>query len=214
MSDTKKRLLEEFQSYLEQTDLEQAHGDTQPDLATLLGEMAGLKAEVKAESRHFKTTLDTLGEALNTIQSDNKALSDVLAGHQVQLQQQRDEILRAVLLELVDIYDRLSVGFGVLQSYHPVSSLFSHSKKQDVDFIDAFKQGQTMTLRRFEQLLQRHRVVPIDCAGKMLDPHTMTAVEIAHDAKLDNGIVIEELRKGFLFGDQVLRLAEVKVNKH
>jgi len=42
----------------------------------------------------------------------------------------------------------------------------------------------------------------------------MTAVEIAHDAKLDNGIVIEELRKGFLFGDQVLRLAEVKVNKH
>jgi len=213
MSDTKKRLLEEFQSYLEQTDLEQAHGEAPPDLATLLGEMAGLKAEVKVESRHFKTTLDTLGEALSAIQSDNKALSDVLAGHQVQLQQQRDEILRAVLLELVDIYDRLSVGFGVLQSYHPVSSLFNHSKKQDVDFIDAFKQGQSMTLRRFEQLLQRHRVVPIDCAGKMLDPHTMTAVEIAHDAKLDNGIVIEELRKGFLFGDQVLRLAEVKVNK-
>ncbi|MFU8790058.1 MAG: nucleotide exchange factor GrpE [Methylobacter sp.] len=215
MSDTqKKRLLDEFQSYLEQTDLEATHGDAQPDLATLLGEMAGLKAEVKAEARHFKSTLDTLTEALSAIQSDNKALADELARHETKLQQQRGDILRAVLLELVDVYDRLTVGFGVLQNYHPVASLFSHSKKQDIDFIESFKQGQTMTLRRFEQLLQRHRVLPIDCVGKMLDPRTMTAVEIAHDAKQDNGIVIEELRKGFLFDDQVLRLAEVKVNKH
>ena len=41
----------------------------------------------------------------------------------------------------------------------------------------------------------------------------MSAVEISHDPKLDNGIVIEELRKGFLFEENVLRLAEVKVNK-
>lgn len=209
----KKRLLEEFQSYLDQTDLDQAHGDTQPDLATLLGEMAGLKAEVKAESRHFKSTLDTLGAALAAIQSDNKALIDELATHQIQLQQQRSEVLRSVLLELVDVYDRLTVGFGMLQNYHPVAALFSHSKKQDVDFIESFKQGQTMTLRRFEQLLQRYHVIPIGCVGKMLDPRTMTAVEIARDTKLDNGVVIEELRKGFLFDDQVLRLAEVKVNK-
>ena len=47
----------------------------------------------------------------------------------------------------------------------------------------------------------------------MLDPHTMNAVEIDRDPKIDNGIVLEELRKGFLFEDQVLRIAEVKVNK-
>ncbi|MGR9012593.1 MAG: nucleotide exchange factor GrpE [Gammaproteobacteria bacterium] len=214
MSDAQKeRLLEEFQQYLEQTDLEQVHEGAEPDLTTLLGEMAGLKAEVKAESRHFKTTLDTLGDALATVQADNKALTDELALHKTQLQQQRNEVLRAVLLELVDVYDRLTVGFGMLQNYHPVASLFSHSKKQDVDFIGSFKEGQGMTLRRFEQLLQRHRVVPIDCVGKTLDPHTMSAVEVGHDAKLDNGVVIEELRQGFLFEDQVLRVAEVKVNK-
>lgn len=214
MSDgQKQRLLEEFQHYLEQTDLDQVHGATEPDLHTLLGEMAGLKAEVKAESRHFKTTLDTLGDALAAVQTDNKALADELALHKAQLQQQRNEVLRTVLLELVDVYDRLTVGFGMLENYHPVASLFSHSKKQDVDFIGSFKEGQSMTLRRFEQLLQRHSVVPIDCLGKMLDPRTMSAVEVGHDAKLDNGVVIEELRRGFLFDGQVLRLAEVKVNK-
>ena len=214
MSDIQKNsLLEEFQAYLEQTDLAQSLSAEQPDLSTLLSEMAGLKGEVKAESRHFKTTLDTLSDALTTLQTDNKALVDVLAAHGEQLQQMRSAALRMVLLELVDIYDRLTVGYGVLQNYQPVSSLFSPSKKQDVRFIKSFKEGQAMTLKRFEQLLQRHNVNAIDCVGKLLDPRTMSAVEIDHDPKLDNGIVIEELRKGFLFEENVLRHAEVKVNK-
>ncbi len=214
MNDTQKsHLLEEFQSYLEQTDLAHTLSAEQPDLTTLLSEMAGLKSEVKAESRHFKTTLDTLNDALKILQTDNKALADELAIHDERMQQMRSETLRTVLLDIVDIYDRLAVGFGVLQNYQPVSSLFSHSKKQDVRFIKSFKKGQSMTLKRFEQLLQRHNVHAIDCIGKLLDPRTMSAVEISYDPKLDNGIVIEELRKGFLFEENVLRLAEVKVNK-
>lgn len=214
MSDIQKnRLLEEFQSYLEQTDLTQGLSAGQPDLSTLLGEMAGLKSEVKAESRHFKTTLDTLGNALAVLQTDNQALTGELAIQSERLQQTRSETLRSVLLEMVDLYDRLTVGFGVLQNYQPVSSLFSNSAKQDVRFIESFKEGQAMTLKRFEQLLQRHQVYAIDCVGKLLDPRTMSAVEISHEPTLDNGMVIEELRKGFLYENNVLRLAEVKVNK-
>lgn len=214
MSDSQKtRLLEEFQSYLEGTDLNQTPADLPPDLNSLLGEMAGLKTEVKVQSRHFKSTLDTLAETLTLVQADNKALSDELALHGELLQQQRSETLRTVLLDIVDIYDRLTVGSGMLQNYRPVASLFGHSKKQDIDFIESFKEGQAMTLRRFEQLLQRHGVYPIVCVGKLLDPHTMSAVEIGNNVKLENGVVLEELRKGFLFEEQVLRLAEVKVNK-
>lgn len=214
MSNTQKnRLLEEFQAYLEQADLTQTAGDEQPDLNTLLSEMSGLKSEVKAQSRHFKTTLDTLSETLSFVQADNKALSSALEANIAGLQQLRNETLRTVLLDIVDIYDRLTSGFSVLQNYNPVSGLFGHSKKQDVNFIDSFKEGQAMTLKRFEQLLQTYHVYPIDCVGKALDPHTMRAVEIGQNTKLDNGTVIEELRKGFLLDDQVLRLAEVKVNK-
>ena len=214
MSDLhKNRLLEEFQAYLEQADLSQAVSDEQPDLNTLLSEMAGLKSEVKAQSRHFKSTLDTLSETLTSVQADNKALSAALEANNAGLQQLRNETLRSVLLDMVDIYDRLTTGFNVLQNYNPVSGLFGHSKKQDVNFIDSFKEGQAMTLKRFEQLLQTYHVYPIDCVGKPLDPHTMRAVEIGQNSKLDNGTVIEELRKGFLLEDQVLRLAEVKVNK-
>jgi molecular chaperone GrpE len=209
----KNQLLAEFQSYLAQVDITEIASNEPPDLNTLLKEMAALSAEVKTQSRHYKTTVDTLSESLTTLQTDNNALIVELAKYETRLQQQRIEVLRTVLLEMIDIYDRLAAGSSILQKYHPVSSLFGQSKKQDVEFIASFKAGQVMTLNRFEQLLQRYQVYPIECVGHLLNPRTMTAVEVAHDAKLENGIVIEELRKGFLFEDQVLRLAEVKVNK-
>ena len=213
-TDTQKaELLEDFRNYLERSKLEQASVQEPIDLATLLGEMAGLKTEVKAESRQFKSTLDTLGEALATVQADNKALSAELARHGEQLKQQQRDITRAILLEIIDIYDRLSHGQEILDRYRPLKSLFKRSRDQDVRFIQRFKEGQQMTVSRFEQLLQRYQVQTIDCVGQLLDPVTMTAVETGQDPKLENGIVLEVLRTGFLFQGQVLRLAEVKVNK-
>lgn len=213
-TDTQKNeLLEDFRDFLERSKSEQSTSPEPVDLATLLAEMAGLKTEVKAESRQFKSTLETLSSALATMQDDNKALSAELARHQERLQQQQHEITRTLLLEIIDIHDRLDNGLGVLQRYRPVKSLFKRSRDKDIRFIKRFAEGQRMTAKRFEQLLQRYQVQPMDCIGKPLDPTKMNAVETGHDPQLENGIVMEELRKGFLFQDQVLRLAEVKVNK-
>jgi molecular chaperone GrpE len=41
----------------------------------------------------------------------------------------------------------------------------------------------------------------------------MRAVEVESDHQLRNGIVTEELRKGFMWDKELLRIAEVKVNK-
>jgi molecular chaperone GrpE len=210
----KQQLLLEFQDYLANADdVSELNPDDQPDLALLFGEMAALTGEVKTEARHFKSTLDSLAEALDTVQADNHALAAALAAGVERAAQERDELLRVLLLEMVDIYDRFDAGFGVLQRYRPVNSLFNHSKKKDVRFIKGFRKGQELALKRFEQHLLRHQVYPIVCVGKPFDPYTMNTLEIGRDPKQDNGIVLEELRKGFLVGNHVLRLAEVKVNK-
>ncbi len=206
-------LLSALQQYLQETDFAHLTSIEQPDLTTLFSDLTGLKTEVKAESRQFKATLDALSEAVETLKTDNHALTTELAAASERLQQQRKEVERSLLLEWVDIYDRLSEGYKALQNYRPVDALFNHSKKQDVRFIESFAQGQEITLKRLEQLLQRRRVSVIDCVGKPFDAHTMTTIAIGNDKQFDNGIVLEELRKGFLFDGQVLRLAEVKVNK-
>jgi len=209
-------LLNEFQQFLQQ---EHTHSmdlfdlSKQPDLHTLLSEIAGLKAEVKAESRQFKQTLDTLSTALSEVQGNNqKLLTELDLAHQ-NLIQQKNELMRTMLLEWIDIYDRLKRGEETLENYRSVRKLFKKSNKKDIPFIESFKQGQSMTLNRFEELLNSHQVRAIDCLGKKLDPITMTAVEIEVNKQYANGIVLEELRQGFYFQDQILRLAEVKVNK-
>ncbi len=201
-------LLEQFQAYLESNTTELLTVAEQPDLHTLLSEFTGLKAEVKAESRQFKNTLDSLTSALATVQTDNKFLSEQLT-KSVQIQ---DEAIRTMLLEFIDIYDSVTTGIEVLKNYRPIETLLKSSRKQDVNFISRFKEGQVMMLKRFDQLLQRHQVSTIDCVGKLLDPTKMMAIETVNDKGTENGIVLEVLRTGFLYKNQVLRLAEVKVN--
>ncbi len=209
----KNVLLEEFQQFLQQGTAPGFSPDEQPDLNTLLIEMAGLKTEVKAESRQFKNTLDTLGTALSAVQEDNKTLSDELYASSKRMQKRQDEAMRTLLLEMVDIYDRLLSSLEVLRNYCPAAALFRRSRKNDVDFIRQLQKGQNMTVRRYAQLLQRYHVLPVDCIDRQFDPVTMYAVETDCDPERENGIVLEELRKGFLLHGQVLRLAEVRVNK-
>lgn len=211
--DEKSELLEQFQKYLDQSNLQSIESNAQPDLNTLLSELSGLKTEVKVETRQFKNTLDTLSSALTTVQDDNQSLSTELAESAQRLEKQHAETIRTMLLDFIDIYDRLAIGGDVLENYRPVKSLFKSSRKKDVHFIKRFKQGQGMTVKRLDQLLQKYQVSPIDCVGELLDPVTMRAVETACFPQLENGRVLEEIRKGFLYKGQVLRLAEVRVNK-
>ncbi len=206
-------LLEQFQHYLQQNSLDLSPIAQQPDLFSLLSELTSLKSEVKAESRQFKNTLDTLSSALTTVQEDKEHLAKELSLTRENFEQQQDKMMRTLLLEFIDIYDSLLLASTVLQNYQPVSSLFKSSRKKDIAFIKRFEDGQLMSLKRFTQLLQRYQVYPIECKGELLDPTKMHAVETISNPELDNGIVVEELRTGFLYKNQILRLAEVKVNK-
>jgi molecular chaperone GrpE len=73
--------------------------------------------------------------------------------------------------------------------------------------------GLAMNLRRLDETLFRRGVRPLPVVGETFDPHTMHASELARDSSLAEGLVIEELRKGFLYQDKLLRAAEVVVNR-
>jgi len=206
-------LLDALRQYLQETDFAHLTAFDQPDLTALFSDLAGLKTEVKAESRHFKATLDALNAAVETLKTDNRALAGELAKSAERLQQQRTELERAMLLEWIDCYDRLSAGYDALQKYRPTAGWFKRSRQADVRFIHSLRQGQEITLRRLEHALRRRQVHAMVCLGKPFDARSMTTIAVGNDPSRENAVVLEELRKGFLLGDQVLRPAEVKVNK-
>ncbi len=205
----KNELLEAFQTYLEDCEELPLATESSTDLYTLLTEMASLRTEVKAESRQFKTALDDFKQVFEGLNHSHDAVSSALARSQEEQKKQVMDAQRHILLDLLDVYDRMTAGLEALQHYTPG---FFGGKAQKA-FIDNVHEGQSMTLRRVTQMLERYHVHPIETLGQPLEPHQMRAVETANNPAYADACVVEEIRKGFLWHQDVLRLAEVKVNK-
>jgi molecular chaperone GrpE len=78
---------------------------------------------------------------------------------------------------------------------------------------DAYRQGVEMIQRQMLDLLRKRGVKPIEALGADFDPNYHQAV--SHDISPDHreGEVIEELRRGYMLGERLLRPAMVKVAK-
>lgn len=72
-------------------------------------------------------------------------------------------------------------------------------------------QGLQMVLSNFWTVLKGNGVVKIEVLGKKFDPNLMECVEVVSGEKEDE--VVEEVRSGYMIGDKVLRVAQVKVVK-
>ena len=176
--------------------------------------MIALKNEVRLESRQVKTALDEFRAVFETLQTSQNQLSDELERARDVVPEHQRAALKPVLLELLELRDRQEAGLRVLQNYRPtlMVRLFGR-RRRERDLLQAIAQGQDISLRRLDQILNTQQVVPLDAEGKPLDPHTMRAAELDQRMDLANGIVTEELRRGYLWQGELLRLAEVKVNR-
>jgi molecular chaperone GrpE len=211
----KERLLEEFRACLDAWEAapnEPCPGAEPLDLHTLLAEMAALKSEVRLQSRQFKSALDELrgyGERLN---AHNQRLEQELARAREHNRDVRRQAERKVLLELIDLHDRLHAGAQAAARSTP-SRLARWLQPGPARLIERLAEGQALTLARAEQALERLHVRAIDAVGQRLDPERMRAVAVESDQHAPDGIVLREARRGFLHDGELLRAAEVVVNK-
>jgi molecular chaperone GrpE len=206
---TKEKLIAQFSAYL---DSYQVNEETQQtDLFSLFTELAALRNEVKIESRQVKNALDLFKETFDTLQSSHEQLTKEIEHCRSEQSRQLRDNTRPLLLAFLDIYDRLEASLATLNSYTPSS--WTHFCKREIRMVRGLQEGQAMTLRRLEQLLARYQIRPLEVLNKPLDPHSMQAVETDSQPQIENGIVTAELRKGFMWENELLRPAEVKVNK-
>jgi molecular chaperone GrpE len=78
---------------------------------------------------------------------------------------------------------------------------------------DELRKGVELTYRELVGLLESHDVVPVDPMGERFDPAVQQALLHEPVPGLEEGEVAEVFRKGYLFGERLLRPALVKVAK-
>jgi molecular chaperone GrpE len=208
----KDQLAARFRAYL---DAPAASADTAdqpaaPDLFTLLAEVAALKNEVKLESRQVKGALDEFRGLFETLTTAHDRLADEQQRRRAQERAARSREHKDLLLELLELRDRLQAGQASAAGYRP-RGLFG--RRQARTFAAAMADGLAMNLRRLDETLARRGVQPLPAVGQAFDPHLMHAAEVASDPARPAGAVIGELRPGFLLDDALLRPAEVVVNR-
>ena len=71
--------------------------------------------------------------------------------------------------------------------------------------------GLEMILKTTQNVLFRRGLSPIDAVGKRLDPTKHEAIGFVSSADCEDNTVVRELRKGYMFGDRVLRPSIVEV---
>ena len=212
-TDLKEQLLESFRDYLD--DVDEPQGDVAeaeiPDLYSLFSALEALKTEVRLESRQVKSSLDQFRELLDELQNHKRHLESELERCKRETQQARVQGQRDLLLGIIELRDRIEAGLRSASRYRP--DLLARVSQRNTRFFNSLSEGQEITLRRLDDLLRSYQVQPIEAIGSPLDPHSMRVHSVKHEPQYENGQVIEEIAKGYRRGEDILRTAEVIVNK-
>ena len=76
---------------------------------------------------------------------------------------------------------------------------------------EAYRKGVEMIMTQFKDILSRLGVTEIESVGKTFDPALHNAVMHDVDEEQGENVIVQELQKGFMMGDKVIRFAMVKV---
>jgi molecular chaperone GrpE len=213
----REQLLSRFAAYLDSVDHDEsgeappaAEGSEEADLFSVFVEIAGLRNEVRTESRLVKEALDQFRGVFDTIQSSHETLEQELKRARAEEHDRERALLKPLLLDIIDVRDRLASGLKPAAA--PPSRWYERIRskaKQETE--NAWREGVRLTLRRIDRLLAERSIVAIETVGRPFDPRHAAAMSTVEDPTIADGIVVEEVRPGFLWRGELLRSAEVIV---
>ncbi len=212
--DIKQALLSRFSAYLDMAEDEPEPPDDPEgatDLYSVFVEVAGLRSEVRTESRLVKEALDQFRGVFDMLRASQATVQQELDRARAEARDQEHAALRPLLLDVIDLRDRLGAALKLVATLRP--RWFDRLLRRQASGGEAWQEGLRMTVRRLDQALLDRGVVATQLVGQPFDPRRARVVGLSPDASVAEGTVIEEVRTGFLWDDQVLRTAEVIVSK-
>ncbi len=121
----------------------------------------------------------------------------------------REEVLIPIL-EVVDNFERAIYG-DVTDAGDANGPASRDANGSDTG--DAFRDGVELIFRHFIDVLEKGGVTPIETEGRDFDPNLHEAVGHVESDGHKTDQIIQEMQKGYMLGDRLLRPARVVVAK-
>ncbi len=116
-----------------------------------------------------------------------------------QKQKQENEIIEyaneKLILKLLDIYEDLERAIESCES------------------LEDFKDGLNLIYRKFKNILRKEGLQEIPAKGEKFDPFRHEAVMTQNYDEYENGEIIEEISRGYMLKDRIIKPSLVKVCK-
>jgi molecular chaperone GrpE len=211
----KQRLRQQFESWLEGIEhLPETQEQTDaPDLYSLYEELTALRNETRQGNRKSADVFSRLGESLDRFEDEIRRLREQLSRSEA-AQGSKAALPRSYFLALVELVDRMHrLGAALERPPRPGRFAFLSPDGPWRKAWANWKQGFSILVTHFEQLVEQAGIQRMNTVGETFDPVTMLAVAtIAPDGRPPN-VVVEEVAPGYRWRDEVLRPAEVKITK-
>ena len=235
--DWKRQVMEDFRQWLDAAGGEppapDEPGAADCDLRDLFAEFAALRQEVRLQNREqakagrelsgAAARFDTASRALGDFAELKRELSGAAARFDTAVGQaeRRDEDLAAFearvsrtaedrcIVETLEVRDALERGRDAAVRLRDGRRLFGRPPRGAAGVVEGYE----LAIGRFDRMLSRFGVRRVETAGRPFDGRVMHAMEARRVDHAGDGVVVEELRSGFVRQDDVLRFADVAVNR-
>ncbi len=191
------------------------------DLQGVFSEIAALRQEVRSQNREQSKSTRALSEATELSagladlvrQRDQRAA--VLTRERTDDLGEVDRRARAageedVVRRFLEVRDALARGADAVRKAGAQNRRFWRADRKG---LQSLAEGYDMALRRFDRVLGELDVKAIPAVGRPFDGRVMHASRTVSVSGKPDGEVVEEYRAGYTRGGEVLRLADVGVNR-
>jgi molecular chaperone GrpE len=186
------------------------HDEEEPIRIEIDEEAQGLEPEMEAEAPSIdelqaeidRMRLELDNERVLTAEEHDRYLraladfSNFKRRHQEDYAQAMKFASRELILKILPIIDNFERAVSAAEQQHSFDSL---------------AEGVKLTLRQFNDLLEREGIESIESVGQEFDPMFHEAVQRVETDEYPENTVVGEVQTGYKQGDQVIRPARVRV---
>lgn len=163
-----------------------------------------------ASSEDLAEEMELLTRRLQEVEESRNEFRDLLQRKQAEFENYRKRVLR----EREDV--RASARVEVLKHLLPVldaaeKGLEGLPDPEGNTLLEGYLEGYQLLLREVRSVLERFGVEPVEGPGQHFDPNLHEAVLTEETDQHEDGVILEEFRRGYRCGDQLLRPSQVKV---